>query len=177
MQTEEKLKILVIDDEEEIRTYLKRALERRGYSVLTAGDGEEGLEKIKQFDIPIVFCDIVMPGISGIDFLKEVHNYSLSTQVIMVTGKSGLDNCIEAVEHGACGYLIKPVKIQDLLDLILIAKRNIIEKKEMLKKVIGQLPPEQVDDILKHVLKIRRDVSRQKAIIKKTLDKQKEDKG
>ena len=169
------LTILVIDDEEDVRVFLKKALERRGYSVITAADGDEGLEKIKQFEIPIVFCDILMPKLNGIDFLREVHNYNLATQVIMVTGSTNLNTCIEAVENGACGYLIKPVNIDDLAELILMAKRNIAEKKGMLRRVIEKLSPDEVDNVLRRIL-LKKDIRDKKDIIKETLDKKREDK-
>jgi len=170
----EKAKILIIDDEEDARVYLKRILERKGYTVFAASDGEEGLEKIKELRIEIVFSDIMMPRLSGIDFLKEVHHYSLSTQVIMITGQSDLNLCIEAVEYGACGYLTKPVEIQELLKMILVAERNIFEKKEMVKKAIDRLEENKADDILRRVLKTGKDVDAKKEVIKKIIDKDKE---
>jgi len=173
MATPEKIKILIIDDEEETRFFLKRMLERRGYCVFTAGDGEEGLEKIKESDIHIVFSDIMMPKINGIEFLKEVRKHSLAIQVIMVTGKSDLNNCLEAVEYGASGYLIKPVLEEDLIDSILLAERNIAEKKEMVKKAISQIEGEKVNDILKQALKSGQDLDALKEGIKKNSDREK----
>lgn len=171
MESSEKIKILVIDDEEETRLLLKKNLERQGYCVMTAAEGEEGLEKIKEHDIEIIFCDIVMPGLNGIDFLKKVRHCNLAAQVIMMTGKASLDSCVEAVEYGACGYLIKPLEVKDLIDMVLVAERNIEEEKEMLKKVISKLNPEQINDVLKHVSRGTKDVDQKRNIIKKTLKK------
>ncbi len=174
MESLDKIKILVIDDEEEARLFLKKALERRGYYVMTASDGEEGLEKIKEHEIEIILCDIIMPKLNGIDFLKKVRHYNLAAQVIMMTGKASLNNCVEALEYGACGYLIKPVETKDVFDLILTAERNIEEEKEILKKVIGKLSIEQIDTILKEVSKSGKDVDKKRSIIKKTLQNPKE---
>jgi len=138
MVTAEKIKVLVIDDDQVLCEMVKRSLQRKNYDVYLACNGKDGLEKIKQHDIQIVFSDIVMPEMDGIGFLKQVHNYNLSTQVIMMTGKSDLENCVEAVEYGACSYLIKPVQIDDLVESINIALRNIAEKKEIVKKVLAE---------------------------------------
>lgn len=165
-----KINILIIDDEQDIRDYLRKILERSGYQVFTASDGEEGLSKIKEFDIEIVLSDILMPKINGIEFLKEAHNYSLIIQVIMITGRSDLNNALEAVEHGASGYLIKPIKNQELMDSIIIAQRNIKEKRAMIQKAINQLNPTQVDDYLMRVLKVGKDTTKKKNAIKNTSD-------
>lgn len=128
--------ILVIDDEEVIRDTLKRILERRGFTVITAKDGEEGLYQIMNNKVQVVFCDIMMPKINGIEFLKRVHDYNSSVEVIMITGYSTLDNCIESVEKGACGYLTKPFQINEIFESIEKAERNIREKKEMIRKTL-----------------------------------------
>jgi len=134
----QKLNILVMDDEPEVREYLKNILERRGYLVFTAQDGEEGLEKIKQANIDIVLADIVMPKMDGLEFLRHVHDYDLRVEVIMITGHSTLDRCIDAIEYGACGYLAKPLKVDNILAKILKAKKNIDEKKEMLERALEE---------------------------------------
>jgi len=167
---EAKQKILVIDDEEDIRVHLKKMLSTRGYYCFSAADGQEGLDLIKEHDIEIIFSDIMMPGINGIDFLKAVHSYNLAAQVIMVTGKTDLDSCIEAVEYGACGYLIKPVGVDSFIEYILLAQRNIDEKKEIVKKVIEQLKPGQAKEMLNDVIKTGGDVEKEIKIIKKNLN-------
>ena len=138
MQENRKENILLIDDEAPTLEFLGTTLNRKGYFVLTAKDGEEGVEKVKQFKARIVLCDIIMPKIDGIEFLKRVREYNLVTEVIMMTGKSSLDKCMEAIENGACGYLIKPLKIEEVLEAISRAKRNIAEKHEMIKKALEQ---------------------------------------
>lgn len=126
--------ILIVDDEKEVVTMLKRTLERRGYEVVTAFDGEQGLEVLSQTNVHVVICDIVMPKLDGVAFIKEVKKHNPAVEVIMITGNSTVDRCVEVVEHGACGYLIKPVDIAEVLEHINRAERNIVEKKEMLKK-------------------------------------------
>ncbi|MBU1998722.1 MAG: response regulator [Candidatus Omnitrophota bacterium] len=130
-----KLKILVVDDEQDVRERIKSILERRGYQVFTAGDGQEGLDKVKSDDIDIVYCDIVMPNMDGFEFLKKFREFNIKAEVIMVTGYSTVDKCVEAIENNACGYLIKPLKAEDILKNLAQAQRRICEKREMIKRV------------------------------------------
>lgn len=127
---DKKLKLLVIDDEVDIRESLARILERHGYSVLTAQDGEEGLKMISEHDIDIVLCDISMPKMDGIEFLKNVRKFSLKTEVIIITGQSTVDRCVEAIEQNTCGYLLKPLKTEDILDNIRRAEKRVEEKRK-----------------------------------------------
>lgn len=133
----QKTKILVVDDDEDIRHCFARILERRGYSVSSAEDGEEALKKIKDDNIQIVLCDIVMPRLNGLDFLKKVREYNLAVETIMITGNSTTQNCVEAIENGACGYLLKPVDTDDIIKMIKRAERNIAEKKAMIRNALG----------------------------------------
>lgn|GEM_PF-1292877 len=133
MKHVEKTNILIIDDEQDSREFLKNTLERKGFTVITADDGEDGLEKLQILNVPIVICDIVMPKVDGIEFLKRVHSCNVVVEVIMLTGQSNLSRCLSSIEHGACSYLIKPVDIQELLEHIQRAQRNIKEKTEMIK--------------------------------------------
>ncbi|MFH0791491.1 MAG: response regulator [Candidatus Omnitrophota bacterium] len=127
-----KIKLLVIDDEVDIRESLARIIERYGYSVLTAQNGEEGLKVINEQDIDIVLCDIAMPKMDGIEFLKNVRKITLKTEVIIITGESTVDRCAEAIKQNTFGYLLKPLKTEDLLDNIRRAEKRLEEKKKMM---------------------------------------------
>ncbi|MFH1397683.1 MAG: response regulator [Candidatus Omnitrophota bacterium] len=129
-----KIKLLVIDDEVDIRESLERILERYGYSVLTAQDGEEGLKIISEQDIDIVLCDISMPKMDGIEFLRNIRKVTLKTEVIIITGQSTIDRCVEAIEQNACGYLLKPLKTEDILHNIRRAEKRVEEKKKMMEQ-------------------------------------------
>lgn len=133
MKNKEVLNILIADDELETREYLKCILERKGYSVVTAADGEEALKKLSEHNIQVAVCDIVMPKMDGIEFLKRAHKQNLVAEVIMVTGQSNLSRCLAAIEYGACSYLVKPLNIDELLTHIERARRNILEKADMVK--------------------------------------------
>jgi len=130
-------RILIVDDEKEVRESLKTILERKGFEVVISEDGEDALKKVKNTGTNIVICDIVMPKIDGIEFLKKARSYNLSIQIIMITGYSTMERCVEAIENGACGYLRKPFLIEDVVKNIERAQRNIQERMDMIKEALS----------------------------------------
>ncbi len=133
MSTLRKTNVLILDDEPDAREPLKKILERRGYTVFTAENGVEGLKKIKLHLIDIVLCDICMPRMNGLEFLQEARKIDLRVEVIMITGDSSVEHCIEAIEKNACDYLVKPVNFENIIETLLKAAKRINAKKEMLK--------------------------------------------
>ena len=127
-----KMKVLIIDDEADVRERLQNILERKGYSVFTAGDGVEGLAIVKETIIDIIYCDIVMPRMDGIEFLDNVRKFNPRAEVIMVTGCSTMERCVASIEKSACAYLIKPLRVSDILESLSKAVRRICEKEEMI---------------------------------------------
>ena len=125
--------ILVVDDDEGIRSLLKKYLNEKKYLVSTANNAENALEKIKIIKFDLIILDIMMPGKSGLDFLKE-HREHINTPVILLTAKGEPNERIEGLEMGADDYLPKPFEPKEL-DLRI---KNIINKtkKNNLKKVI-----------------------------------------
>ncbi|MBU1998723.1 MAG: response regulator, partial [Candidatus Omnitrophica bacterium] len=130
-------KVLIIDDEDDVRERIRNILQRRGHTVFTAGDGQEGLDILKKEEVDIVYCDIVMPNMDGIEFMKRVKEFNLKTEFIMVTGCSTVDRCVESIEQNACGYLIKPLNVEDILKNLSEAERRIEQKREMLKRALS----------------------------------------
>lgn len=109
------VKILVIDDEPDIRRSLVSVLERDGYECVSAGSGEEGLELSRSGPFDIVICDIRMPGIDGVEVMRRVRAESPETIVLLITAYASLDTAIEAVREGAGDYLTKPIRFEALL--------------------------------------------------------------
>ena len=101
----------------QLRSYA-RALRQAGLSVVTARDGAEALEELARCGIDVIVTDIAMPGVSGIDLLRAVRERGLQIPVILVTGVPGMDSAVLAVEHAALRYLLKPVDIEQLTELV-----------------------------------------------------------
>ena len=125
--------ILVVDDDEGIRSLVKKYLNERKYLVTTAENAENASEKISVIKFDLIILDIMMPGKSGLDFLKE-HREHINTPIILLTAKGEANERIEGLEMGADDYLPKPFEPKEL-DLRI---KNIINKtkKNNLKKVI-----------------------------------------
>ena len=125
--------ILVVDDDEGIRSLVKKYLIEKNYLVTTAYNAENAYEKIKVIKFDLIILDIMMPGKSGLDFLSE-HKKMINTPIILLTAKGEPSERIEGLEMGADDYLPKPFEPKEL-DLRI---KNIIykTKKDNLKRII-----------------------------------------
>ena len=115
--------ILVVDDDDGIRTLVKKYLNENNFLVTTASNAEDASEKIKIVNFDLIILDIMMPGKSGLDFLKQ-NKKKLQTPIILLTAKGEPDERIEGLEIGADDYLPKPFEPKELILRI----KNIIEK-------------------------------------------------
>ncbi len=125
--------ILVVDDDEGIRTLVKKYLNENNYLVTTANSAEDAFEKIQIIKFDLIILDIMMPGKSGLEFLEE-NQKKLDTPVILLTAKGEADERVEGLEVGADDYLPKPFEPKELILRI----QNIIRKtkKSDQKRVI-----------------------------------------
>jgi signal transduction histidine kinase len=123
--------ILLVDDEQGIRTVLGISLEDRGYRVCTAGDGHEALVRFDQMHPPIVLTDIKMPGMDGIDLLRAIKQRSPDTEVIMITGHGDVDLAIRSLKFDATDFITKPIE-EEILD---VALKRAVERIEMREKL------------------------------------------
>ncbi|MEX1139599.1 MAG: response regulator [Bacteroidota bacterium] len=113
-----KNKILVVDDEEALRTVLSAELEGEGYQVSTAGDGDEAIKIIGTQQFHLILLDIKMPNVDGFEVLKFVKLHQPATKVIMLTGFADLKNAIESKKLGAEDFVSKPYDLVDLLTTV-----------------------------------------------------------
>lgn len=120
-------RILIIDDDEGFSDFLKINLELRGdYECMIATDGEEGLRIANDDNLNLILLDIMMPGIDGFEVLKRLKSRDKTKKipVIMLTARGDDDSMIKALELHDDGYIIKPIKIEDLEEKI----ENLLEK-------------------------------------------------
>jgi DNA-binding response OmpR family regulator len=111
------IKFLIVDDEAGVVEQVKELFEMRNYAVVTATSGERALELIKKENPNTVVLDIRMPGISGMDVLREIKKDYPKTSVIMLTGVEDESTRNMAMALGASGYLTKPYSYSDLIDM------------------------------------------------------------
>jgi DNA-binding NtrC family response regulator len=114
----EKRKILVVDDEDALRTVLSAELNSEGYDVGTAADGTEALAELQKGKYDLVLLDIKMPNMNGFEVLKVIKEKHGGTKVIMLTGFADLKNAIESKKLGAEDFVSKPYDLVDLLTTI-----------------------------------------------------------
>lgn len=110
--------ILVVDDEDDLRMLLDHVVANAGYTVTAASDGEEAISLLKKNRFDVALLDIQMPNATGIDVLKYIQKNSSSTKAIMLTGYADLKHAMEAREFGACDFISKPYKVEDVLTTI-----------------------------------------------------------
>lgn len=129
-----KVRVLLVDDEEQFVETLAQRLEARDFAVATAFNGDQALNYIKGKEVDVVVLDVLMPGLSGIDTLREIKRIRPLTEVIMLTGHATVETAIEGMKLGAFDYLMKPTEIEDLVDKINKARRRKAEQEERIQK-------------------------------------------
>ena len=123
-------KILVIDDERSIRNSMKDILSFEGHEVSIAENGLEGLVAVKTNKPEVVFCDIKMPKMEGIEVLERIKEIAPETSVVMISGHGTIDTAIEAIKKGAYDFIEKPLD----LNRILITIKNATDKSQLLQE-------------------------------------------
>jgi DNA-binding NtrC family response regulator len=135
------MKILIIDDERSIRNSLKEILADEGYDVDVAEDGQQGCDMVDKEKYSVIFCDIKMPGMDGMEVLDRFHAMGVDAAVVMISGHGDIDTAVECIKKGAFDFIQKPLD----LNRILITIKNATEKVSLVKetrilkkKVYGQ---------------------------------------
>ena len=124
-------KILIVDDDSHIRNAIAESLKMEGYGIVTAGTGEEALEILKKGFLNIVLSDLKMPGMNGVEVLKQVKNLSPDTEVILMTAYGTVETAVGAMKLGAYDYIIKPIDLSEL-DFLII---RCLEKQRLTQEV------------------------------------------
>ncbi|MDQ5847099.1 MAG: sigma-54 dependent transcriptional regulator [Acidobacteriota bacterium] len=114
MSEQKVARILIAEDEANLRLVLQKELERLGYRVQVAPDGEAALRKLEESNVDVLLCDINMPRIDGMEVLRRVHERPNPPEVIMLTGQATVETAVEAMKLGAYDYLTKPYSITEL---------------------------------------------------------------
>lgn len=129
-----KIKVLLVDDEKEFIETLAERLEVRDFNVETAFDGNEAVSKIKEQDFDVVVLDVLMPGMNGIETLREIKSIKPLVNVIMLTGHATVETAIDGMKAGAYDYLMKPTDTNDLVSKIAKAYNLKAEHDDRIRK-------------------------------------------
>jgi two-component system nitrogen regulation response regulator NtrX len=122
--------ILIIDDEQPIRTSLREILEYEGHSVDEAQDGVDGVIAARKKQYSVIFCDIKMPKMDGLDVLDMLKSKEVDTPVIMISGHGTVETAVQALKKGAFDFIQKPLD----LNRILITLKHATEKEELIQE-------------------------------------------
>ena len=113
-----KIRVLLVDDEEEFVETLAQRLEVRDFDVTTALNGADALERLEREDVDLVVLDLQMPGVDGISVLRSIKDLKPLVEVIMLTGHATVETAIEGMKLGAFDFLIKPTETEELVEKI-----------------------------------------------------------
>ncbi|MCG8697855.1 MAG: sigma-54 dependent transcriptional regulator [Bacteroidales bacterium] len=132
--------ILVIDDERSIRNTLKDILEYEKHHVDLAENGIQGLELFEKNQYEIVFCDIKMPEMDGLEVLEKMNEIKQEVPIVMISGHGNIDTAVEAIKKGAYDFIQKPLDLNRLLVTLknALEKKDLVQETKRLKKKIGK---------------------------------------
>ena len=149
-------KILIIDDERAIRNSLKDILELEGYTVAVAEDGVQGIQAAEKQPFDLIYTDIKMPGMDGIEVLEKLHG---TCPIVMISGHGTIETAVEAIKKGAFDFIEKPFDLNRLL----VTTRNALSHKDLSEEV-GQ-KTEEIKKLKKKVEKQMRMIGESPAIV------------
>lgn len=107
-------RVMVVDDEENIREVLSNYLEGMGYDVVTATDGQDALNKFRKDEFDLIVSDLLMPSIDGLELLKRIREIDKEVIFLMITGYPSIETAVEAIKKGAYDYITKPFHMEDV---------------------------------------------------------------
>jgi len=111
----DKMKLMLVDDEERLLSSIARLLSKKGIDAVTATSGAEAIEKLKHQTIHVVILDVKMPGMDGNETLLEIKRLFPLVEVIMLTGHATVESAVDGLKFGATDYLMKPIGIDELI--------------------------------------------------------------
>jgi two-component system, OmpR family, response regulator CpxR len=129
-----KIRVLLVDDEKDFVEVLAQRLEARNLSVLTAFGGDEAIARVQKEDVDVVVLDMLMPGRTGIEVLKEIKQIKPLVEVILLTGHATVESAIEGMTKGAFYYLMKPAEMKSLLQNIASAYKHKAEQEHRIRQ-------------------------------------------
>ncbi len=138
------MRVLIVEDERKISSYLKRGLNEQGYAVDTAFTGQEALDWAEAAPYDIIILDILLPEMDGLTVCRELRKRNNRTPILMLTARDTVDDRVNGLDAGADDYLVKPFELKELLArLRAMSRRN----NDIPKSPILQIADLTLDDI------------------------------
>jgi len=136
------MKLLIIDDEKSIRNTLKEILEFEGHDVSLAADGVEGLAMATSESYDVIFSDIKMPNMDGMELLEKLNEANVDSSVIMISGHGSIDSAVDCIKKGAFDFIQKPLDLNRILITLRNAtdRTNLVKETKTLKKRVSRIP-------------------------------------
>jgi DNA-binding NtrC family response regulator len=136
----DQVRVLVVDDERPIRFLMSKELPRAGFAVTCAESGEEALDRLREQEFDVVLLDLKMPGMGGMEALRQVRDLGSSAEMVVLTGHPDVATAIEAMKLGACDYLTKPFKLAEVEMVLRRAgeRRRLAQENTALRRMVSQ---------------------------------------
>lgn len=141
--------VLYVEDSITLRDSITRGLRREGYAVTAIGDGEEGLDAALVNEYDVIVLDVMLPGKSGFEILRELRNAGIGAEVMMLTARAGIEDRVEGLDLGADDYLVKPFAFEEFVARI----RALIRRRYEAKKSVLKLGPFRLDFAARRLFK------------------------
>lgn len=167
-------KILIVDDDENIRRMLVKYLEKEDYIVQTAINGEEALDMVEEENFSLIMLDLKLPGKSGVQVLEDLRDRNIDTPVLIITGFGSIESAVKVMKLGAIDYLEKPFNPEQIKEQVNdIIKRN-VHQRDYAEEKIHDI--QDIEDLLRGAKAAinRRDFSRAEKLLNKAVKKDKE---
>ncbi len=140
-------RIIIVDDDENIRTTMKAILEDEGYIVDLATTGNEAIEMTQERAYNVALLDIRLPDMEGVELLKQIKNIVPRTRKIMVTGYPSMQNAISALNKNSDAYLVKPVEVEKLLNIVEVQLKLQEEEENYSEQKVAEFIETRVNEV------------------------------